>query len=236
MLTKQLALGSEVALTFGFSAVAQDQDFSAVKIETQQLADGLYMLTGEGGNIALSTGPDGSVLVDTQFAPLNAKILAAVRAAGGGDVKYVINTPGETVVCRKVKVRRDGGWLRIALPSGRALCYPAPQIDKKTGAITYMGLNQYTRQWERISTYGGKALEQCTQATACDQLGDCMLIVEADGYEGVFHVHDELACEVPDTEVFTHERVAELLCSDLGWNAGLPLAAAGFTCYRYRKE
>lgn len=151
-------------------------------------------------------------------------------------VKYVINTPGETVVCRKVKVRRDGGWLRIALPSGRALCYPAPQIDKKTGAITYMGLNQYTRQWERISTYGGKALEQCTQATACDQLGDCMLIVEADGYEGVFHVHDELACEVPDTEVFTHERVAELLCSDLGWNAGLPLAAAGFTCYRYRKE
>ena len=63
-----------------------------MQIETQQLADGLYMLTGSGGNIALSTGPDGSVLVDTQFAPLNAKILAAVRAAGGGDVKYVINT------------------------------------------------------------------------------------------------------------------------------------------------
>ena len=73
-------------------AFAQDQDFSAVQIETQQLADGLYMLTGSGGNIALSTGPDGSVLVDTQFAPLNAKILAAVRAAGGDDVKYVINT------------------------------------------------------------------------------------------------------------------------------------------------
>jgi glyoxylase-like metal-dependent hydrolase (beta-lactamase superfamily II) len=73
-------------------AFAQDQDFSAVEIETQQLADGLYMLIGSGGNIALSTGPDGSVLVDTQFAPLNAKIVAAVRAAGGGDVKYVINT------------------------------------------------------------------------------------------------------------------------------------------------
>jgi glyoxylase-like metal-dependent hydrolase (beta-lactamase superfamily II) len=50
------------------------------------------MLIGSGGNIALSTGPDGSVLVDTQYAPLNAKILAAVRAAGGTDVKYVINT------------------------------------------------------------------------------------------------------------------------------------------------
>jgi glyoxylase-like metal-dependent hydrolase (beta-lactamase superfamily II) len=73
-------------------AFAQEQDFSAVQIQTQKLADGLFMLIGEGGNIALSTGPDGAVLVDTQFAPLNAKILAAVRAAGGGDVKYVINT------------------------------------------------------------------------------------------------------------------------------------------------
>jgi glyoxylase-like metal-dependent hydrolase (beta-lactamase superfamily II) len=73
-------------------AFAQQQDFSAVEIQTLELASGLYMLVGEGGNIALSTGPDGSVLVDTQYAPLNRKILAAVRAAGGGDVKYVINT------------------------------------------------------------------------------------------------------------------------------------------------
>jgi cyclase len=50
------------------------------------------MLLGSGGNIALSTGPQGSVLVDTQFAPLNEKILAAVRAAGGSDVKFVVNT------------------------------------------------------------------------------------------------------------------------------------------------
>ena len=91
MLTNKLALGLAAACFLG-PALAQEQDFSAVEIQTQQLVDGLYMLIGEGGNIALSTGPDGSVLVDTQFAPLNAKILAAVRAAGGGDVKYVINT------------------------------------------------------------------------------------------------------------------------------------------------
>ena len=92
MLTKKLALGLAAPLWLAAPAFAQDQDFSAVKIETQQLGDGLFMLIGSGGNIALSTGPDGSVLVDTQFAPLNGKILAAVRAAGGGDVKYVINT------------------------------------------------------------------------------------------------------------------------------------------------
>jgi cyclase len=86
-------------LALGFAAVvassavfAQQQDFSAVQIQTQRLADNLFMLVGEGGNIALSTGADGSGLVDTQYAPLNAKILAAVRAAGGSDVKYVINT------------------------------------------------------------------------------------------------------------------------------------------------
>ena len=92
MLTNRSALGLAATFWLAVPAFAQDQDFSAVEIETQQLADGLYMLIGSGGNIALSTGPDGSVLVDTQFAPLNAKIVAAVRAAGGGDVKYVINT------------------------------------------------------------------------------------------------------------------------------------------------
>ncbi len=91
VLTNKFALALGIAC-LATPALAQDEDFSAVQIETQQLADGLYMLTGSGGNIALSTGPDGSVLVDTQFAPLNAKIVAAVRAAGGGDVKYVINT------------------------------------------------------------------------------------------------------------------------------------------------
>ena len=88
---RKWALGS-AAVLFIAPALAQEQDFSAVQIETQRLTPNLFMLVGSGGNIALSTGADGSVLVDTQYAPLNAKILAAVRAAGGSDVKYVINT------------------------------------------------------------------------------------------------------------------------------------------------
>ena len=77
-------------------AVAQQTDFSKINIESQQLAPNVYMLMGSdpasGGNMALSTGADGSVLVDTEFAPLNAKILAAVKATGGSEVKFVINT------------------------------------------------------------------------------------------------------------------------------------------------
>src|SRR4030095_10440576 len=67
-------------------------DPATVQIQTQKLAGNVFMLMGDGGNIGLSIGADGSVLVDTEYAPLNAKILAAVRAAGGSDVKYVINT------------------------------------------------------------------------------------------------------------------------------------------------
>jgi cyclase len=92
VLGNKVAIGSLAALC---ALPLSAQDFSAARIETQRLTPNLFMLVlvGEGaGNIALSTGSDGSVLVDTQFAPLNAKILAAVRAAGGSDVRYVINT------------------------------------------------------------------------------------------------------------------------------------------------
>ena len=79
------------ATQFGAPAFAQ-QAFSNVTIETVPVADGLYMLVGQGGNIGLSVGSDGAFIIDTQFAPLSEKIMAAVRAAGGGDVRYVFNT------------------------------------------------------------------------------------------------------------------------------------------------
>ena len=92
MLTTRNLLGSIAALLLTAPALAQDQDFSAVKIETQQLGNGLFMLMGSGGNMVLSTGADGTVLVDTEYAPLHDKIVAAIRQAGGSDVKFVVNT------------------------------------------------------------------------------------------------------------------------------------------------
>ncbi len=79
------------ASLISLSAVAQ-QDFSAVQIESMEVADGLHMLIGQGGNIALSTGDDGALIVDTQFAPLSDKIQAAVTSLGGGDIEFVFNT------------------------------------------------------------------------------------------------------------------------------------------------
>lgn len=70
----------------------QAQDFSAVEIETIPVADDLFMLVGQGGNIGLSVGDDGAMIIDTQYAPLTDKIQAAATAAGGGDIQFVINT------------------------------------------------------------------------------------------------------------------------------------------------
>lgn len=149
-------------------------------------------------------------------------------------VRTAIASPGVTFPCRKVKIRRDGAWLRIGLPSGRALCYPNPKADD--GGVTYTGFNQYTRQWGRVGTYGGKLFENITQAVACDQFAECLPMIEAAGYMPVLGVHDEWLTETPDTDEYSADELARLMCSDLQWNSGLPLAAAGFETYRYRKE
>jgi cyclase len=74
------------------SAAAQQQDLSAVEIRTERLAPGVAVLFGAGGNIGLSYGPDGPVLVDDQFAPLTSKIAAAVKALDQAPVRFVVNT------------------------------------------------------------------------------------------------------------------------------------------------
>lgn len=73
-------------------SVEAQRDFGAVEIRATKLADGLYMLQGAGGNLAVSVGSDGVVLIDDQFAPLTEKILAAIRVFSDQPVRYVINT------------------------------------------------------------------------------------------------------------------------------------------------
>ncbi len=74
------------------TALQAQQDMSDVQIETIRVADGVYMLTGRGGNIGLSVGDDGPFVVDDQFAPLTDKILAAIAEVTDGAVRFVLNT------------------------------------------------------------------------------------------------------------------------------------------------
>lgn len=68
------------------------QDFDKVEIRTEKLADGVYMLAGQGGNIGLGIGEDAAFLIDDQYAPLTPKILAAIAALTRQPVKFVLNT------------------------------------------------------------------------------------------------------------------------------------------------
>jgi len=74
------------------TAIAQGQDFSKVKIKIDDLGHGLYMLTGAGGNIGVSAGEDGVFIIDDQFAPLSAKIKAAIGTISDKPIRFVINT------------------------------------------------------------------------------------------------------------------------------------------------
>jgi cyclase len=80
-----------VALCAATPAAAQ-QDFSKVEIKAEQLAPGVAVLFGAGGNIGVSYGEDGTILIDDQFAPLTPKIQAAIAILGAQPVKFLVNT------------------------------------------------------------------------------------------------------------------------------------------------
>ncbi|MCZ6463534.1 MAG: MBL fold metallo-hydrolase [Proteobacteria bacterium] len=92
MSRRVLGMAIPTAILAALAAAAAAQDFERVEIETTDLGGGVFLLIGRGGNLAVSTGADGAILVDDQFAPLTERILAAVNALGGGPVRFVLNT------------------------------------------------------------------------------------------------------------------------------------------------
>jgi DNA polymerase len=154
-----------------------------------------------------------------------------------------IDNPGvafqaRTVTCHRplLKSGKPSQWTTIVLPSGRRLCYPGARIEQETGEVSYMGVNQFNRKWSRIKTYSGKLAENVTQAFARDVLAFNMPLIEERGYEIVLSVHDELLTETPDEPEYSSDRLAAWMANVPPWATGLPLAAAGFETYRYRKD
>jgi len=92
-LNKAIGLAAGIVLAaVAFHAPAQGRDFSKVEIKTVKLTESIYVLFGAGGNIGVSVGEDGVFLIDDQYAPLSAKILAAVRKLSDKPIRFVINT------------------------------------------------------------------------------------------------------------------------------------------------
>ena len=130
----------------------------------------------------------------------------------------------------------------ITLPSGRTICYPRATIGIEYGdgwrgdheIIEYEGLNQTTKKWEKIRTYGGKLTENVVQAIARDILGNVIIRAEESGLHIVFHIHDEIVVEaeagqtLPDVEAIFRKLIS--------WCRDLPLKGAGYTTPYYLKD
>ena len=132
---------------------------------------------------------------------------------------------------------RDGR-LNLSLPSGRCLSYVSPSIGKnKFGgeSIAHMGVDSTHPNWSKLETYGPKLVENIVQATARDCLAVSMLRLEAEGYDVVFHVHDECIIEKKIGEG-SLEEVQEIMGRPIAWAPGLLLRADGYECDFYMKD
>ena len=142
-----------------------------------------------------------------------------------------------TVPLGKLVFAYERGILFIRLPSGRRLSYIKPRIGTNRfggDSITYMGINS-AKKWDRLETFGGKLTEKIVQGTARDLLANALINAANAGYDTVFHVHDEIICEVPNGYGSVDE-LCRLMCIKTDWADGLPLNADGFECEYYKKE
>ncbi len=172
---------------------------------------------------------------------------AAVAAVAGKTTRVVSIADGRA----EVRFVCEAGFLFMVLPSGRCLAYVKPRIEAedlvreapnggtyvvaKSGALTYEGTDQKTKRWTRISTWGGKLLENLTQAIARDCLRESMLAIAAAGYRQITTVHDEIVIEAPNGFGSLAE-VEEIMGRAIPWADGLQLRGDGFETAYYMKE
>ena len=132
----------------------------------------------------------------------------------------------------------EGNILFIKLPSGRRLSYIRPKIDYDNifnkYIITYEGIDPTTKKSKRLTTYGGKLVENIVQAIARDVLAQAMMNLKNHGFNIVMHVHDEIVLEV-ENGVSSVEEVCEIMCKENRYLKGLNLRADGFESNYYKK-
>lgn len=130
-------------------------------------------------------------------------------------------------------------FLSVELPTRRKLFYAHPQLlparnfpDRES--LHYMSTNQTTKKWGLTDTWGGKLVENITQAVARDCLAETLLRLKRKGLTAVFHVHDEVIVEVDSAGQL--DDILGIMAEPLDWAPGLPLKGAGFTCEYYQKD
>lgn len=151
--------------------------------------------------------------------------------------KHTIRTGERVTIDKGIHFEYRHSNLIITLPSGRKLYYPGAGLrDSEYGKeVFYYGLDQKIKKWVRLKTYGGKLVENITQAVARDILANGMICLYEAGYNTVLHVHDETVNEVP-IGIGSLKEVNELMISRALWMGDLPLRADGFESFYYKKD
>ena len=129
-------------------------------------------------------------------------------------------------------------FMTIQLPNGRKLFYAHPHMGQNRfgkPSLCYYGMNQNTKKWEVVETYGGKLVENITQATARDCLAEAIDRLEAAGYPVVFHIHDEVVIDAPPGRQ-SLEDVEIIMSQTPNWAQGLPLNADGWVNAFFKKD
>ncbi len=143
------------------------------------------------------------------------------------------------ILAREGDYNNDLDFLTITIPSGRKLFYVKPFLSKNqwgNDSLHYWGMDQTTKKWTTVDTYGGKLVENIVQAIARDCLAESLARLEAAGYKTVFHVHDEAIIDVPKEDSQTLQNISEIMGQPISWAPGLQLRAEGFETNFYKKE
>lgn len=162
---------------------------------------------------------------------VEAAALAAVQEGRG-------STVGCVTISRECDPSNGLDFMTIKLPSGRKLYYASPHMGvNRFGkpSICYWGQNQTTKKWAPLETYGGKLVENITQAVARDCLFYSIEQLQAAGYRIVFDIHDEVVIEAP-AGLADLDRVVEIMSQPIPWAPGLPLNADGWVDGYFKKD
>ena len=129
----------------------------------------------------------------------------------------------------------------ITLPSGRKLYYVNPIMSVNrfgSPSIAYTGMDQTTKKWKTVETYGGKLVENVVQAIARDALAGAVDRLEAAGLPVVFHVHDEVVIDIApfDSPENMLKKVETIMSQEIPWAKGLPLNADGWVGTFFTKD
>ena len=162
---------------------------------------------------------------------VEAAALAAVQEGRSSSV-------GCVTISRECDPGNGLDFMTIKLPSGRKLYYTFPHMGvNRFGkpSICYLGQNQTTKKWAPLETYGGKLVENITQAVARDCLFYSIEQLTAAGYRIVFDIHDEVVIEAP-AGLADLDRVVEIMSQPIPWAPGLPLNADGWVDGYFKKD